>query len=197
MSQTHYPFTNTSFKAHEVAIYALGAVLVLIATTIGWVLWEPTVALPPHMAMTMAGGSLVFFLVWIFLLSTFDAKKTADRIHHLEQLESVLLQVVTKIDWSTTMDSAQKRFFLETYIDALRKIDRFAAEAHLKNGGFNRAGAVTQILEELRREKGTELKSKIDANTPELFEETGELNQTMEDYRLMGMAIRTPRPMPA
>ena len=192
MSQTHYPFTNTSFKAHEVAIYALGAVLVLIATTIGWVLWEPTVALPQHMAMTMAGGSLVFFLVWIFLLSTFDAKKTAARIQYLEYLENILLNMVHVVDTTTMLDPAQKRAVLETYIELLKsRADEPASKQHLKH--VSTRGFITALLVDLDREAAAEAIEKIKENGGRLpHQQIDLLNYNSGQYSMMKDVITRP-----
>ena len=190
MSQTHYPFTNTSFRAHEVAIYALGAVLVLIATTIGWVLWEPTVALPPHMAMTMAGGSLVFFLVWIFLLSTFDAKKTADRIYQLERMERIFMNLLQDIDNTKEITQEQKRVLFEGYIGDMRGIDWTVAAKHLGHVHFTPGGAMSSILETLDRETTAQVLKKIEENGGILpYQQVSQLNELSMDYSKIKMAI--------
>jgi hypothetical protein len=190
MPKPRYPFTYTSFGAHETAVYSLGAVIILIAMAIGWVLWLPTITLPPHMPMVLGVGAVALFLVWIWLLTTFDSKKVALRIRRLEHLEQVLLDVIHRVDATTKLEPAQKRVVLEPYIDAMRRVDEETAKKHLKHA-CTQVGAIYVLLEELDREAAAEAIEKIKENGGMLpHHQVTRLNELSMDYVKMRMAIQ-------
>lgn len=164
MSEPTYPFSGANFKAHTVATHALIALVIIIAFAVAYVLVRTTSPIPEHLPMVLGFSAVGFIVVWIVLLTTFDAKNTAQYINERERMEKVLLDLVELIDSTKSIDLGQKRVLLEWYVKEMGYLNWPLAAEHLKHVDFKAGGSMHQILDVLNRETAAEVIKKIGDN---------------------------------